>query len=127
MAKGSDLDVAYVAKLARLNLSDAETELFQRQLGHVLNYADKLRRVDVSEVEAAAHAIPSALVLALIGIASWVVWIIAAISVLINETYPEGLWRFQRGVVRWEARLLGYIASLVEPYPPFSFDTGPAA
>ena len=73
------------------------------------------------------YAIPSALVLALIGIASWVVWIIAAISVLINETYPEGLWRFQRGVVRWEARLLGYIASLVEPYPPFSFDTGPAA
>jgi hypothetical protein len=73
------------------------------------------------------YAIPSALVLALIGIASWVVWIIAAISVLISESYPEGLWRFQRGVVRWEARLLGYIASLVEPYPPFSFDTGPAA
>ena len=58
MAKSSDLDVAYVAKLARLNLSDAETELFQRQLGHVLNYADKLRGVDVSDVEAAAHAIP---------------------------------------------------------------------
>ena len=58
MAKDSDLDVAYVAKLARLNLSDAETELFQRQLGHVLNYADKLRGVDVSQVEAAAHAIP---------------------------------------------------------------------
>jgi len=58
MAKDSDLDVAYVAKLARLNLSDAETELFQKQLGHVLNYADKLRGVDVSDVEAAAHAIP---------------------------------------------------------------------
>ena len=58
MAKGSDLDVAYVAKLSRLNLSDAETELFQKQLGDVLNYADKLRRVDVSDVEAAAHAIP---------------------------------------------------------------------
>jgi aspartyl-tRNA(Asn)/glutamyl-tRNA(Gln) amidotransferase subunit C len=58
MAKDSDLDVAYVAKLARLNLSDAETDLFQKQLGHVLNYADKLRGVDVSHVEAAAHAIP---------------------------------------------------------------------
>ena len=58
MAKDSELDVAYVAKLARLNLSDAETELFQKQLGHVLNYADKLRGVDVSDVEAAAHAIP---------------------------------------------------------------------
>lgn len=72
------------------------------------------------------YAIPSALVLGLIGIVSWVVWVIAAIAVLVQESYPEGLWRFQRGVVRWEARLLGYLASLVEPYPPFSFDTGPA-
>ena len=58
MLKSSDLDVAYVAKLARLNLTDAETELFQKQLGDVLKYADKLRAVDVSHVEEAAHAIP---------------------------------------------------------------------
>ena len=58
MLTPSDLDVAYVAKLARLNLTDAETELFQKQLGDVLKYADKLRAVDVSHVEAAAHAIP---------------------------------------------------------------------
>jgi aspartyl-tRNA(Asn)/glutamyl-tRNA(Gln) amidotransferase subunit C len=58
MTKTSDLDVAYVAKLARLNLSDAETQLFQKQLGDVLKYADKLRDVDVSHVEAAAHAVP---------------------------------------------------------------------
>jgi hypothetical protein len=72
-------------------------------------------------------AIPSALVLALIGFAGWIVSLIAAISILLKEDYPEGLWNFQRGVVRWEARLLGYLACLVEPYPPFSFDTGPAA
>ena len=58
MAKTSDLDVAYVAKLARLNLSDGETELFQKQLGDVLKYAEKLREVDVSNVDAAAHALP---------------------------------------------------------------------
>jgi aspartyl-tRNA(Asn)/glutamyl-tRNA(Gln) amidotransferase subunit C len=58
MLTPSDLDVAYVAKLARLNLTDAETELFQKQLGDVLEYADKLRAVDVSHMEAAAHAIP---------------------------------------------------------------------
>ena len=58
MIKTSDLDVAYVAKLARLNLSDAETQLFQKQLGDVLKYADKLREVDVSHVEAAAHTVP---------------------------------------------------------------------
>ncbi len=58
MAKTSDLDVAYVARLARLNLTGAERELFQKQLGEVLKYAEKLREVDVSHVEAAAHAVP---------------------------------------------------------------------
>ncbi len=58
MANESDLDVAYVAKLARLNLSDEETRLFQNQLRHVLEHAKKLREVDVSDVEATAHAIP---------------------------------------------------------------------
>src|SRR5947207_15116212 len=58
MAKASDLDVAYVSKLARLNLSDEETQLFQKQLADVLKYAEKLSAVDVSHVEAAAHAVP---------------------------------------------------------------------
>ena len=58
MPKTSDLDVGHVAWLARLNLSDAETELFQKQLGDILKYADKLRQVDVSHVEAAAYAVP---------------------------------------------------------------------
>lgn len=54
----AELDVAYVAKLARLDLTDKETRLFQEQLDQVLAYADKLREVDVSDVEAAAHAVP---------------------------------------------------------------------
>jgi aspartyl-tRNA(Asn)/glutamyl-tRNA(Gln) amidotransferase subunit C len=58
MAKESEIDVGYVAKLARLNLSEEETQLFQKQLSDVLQYAEKLRAVDVSHVEAAAHAIP---------------------------------------------------------------------
>ena len=58
MADTSDLDVAYVAKLARLNLTGEETRLFQKQLSDVLKYAAKLREVDVSHVAAAAHAIP---------------------------------------------------------------------
>ncbi len=58
MSKAGDLDVAYVAQLARLQLTAEETALFQKQLGHVLKYADKLKEVDVSQVEVAAHAIP---------------------------------------------------------------------
>ena len=54
----TDLDVAYVARLARLTLSDEEAQLFQAQLQQVLTYADKLREVDVSDVDATAHAVP---------------------------------------------------------------------
>ncbi len=65
-------------------------------------------------------AVPSALALALLGLVSSVVWLFAAISILVKEEYPEGLWNFQAGIVRWDARLLAYLASLVEPYPPYS-------
>jgi aspartyl-tRNA(Asn)/glutamyl-tRNA(Gln) amidotransferase subunit C len=58
MAEHTDLDVAYVAKLARLNLTAEETALFQAQLADVLKYVDKLREVDLSNVESAAHSVP---------------------------------------------------------------------
>jgi aspartyl-tRNA(Asn)/glutamyl-tRNA(Gln) amidotransferase subunit C len=58
MARNSDLDVAYVARLARINLTEAEANVFQRQLDDVLKYVEKLRQADVSHVEAAAHPLP---------------------------------------------------------------------
>jgi aspartyl-tRNA(Asn)/glutamyl-tRNA(Gln) amidotransferase subunit C len=57
MAETTDLDVSYVAKLARLNLTEEEARLFQAQLGDVLRYAEKLREVDVHDVERSADAI----------------------------------------------------------------------
>ncbi len=58
MAGTPELDVAYIARLARINLSDAEANAFQKQLGDVLKYVEKLRQADVSHVQAAAHALP---------------------------------------------------------------------
>ena len=71
------------------------------------------------------YSIPSAFVLALLAIVSAVILLIAAVMVLIQENYPEGLYNFQRGILRWEARLLGYHTSLVDQYPPFALDTEP--
>jgi len=71
------------------------------------------------------YSIPSAIVLGLLSFVSGIIWVIAVIMVLVQETYPEGLYNFQRGVVRWTARLLAYHASLVEQYPPYALDTGP--
>jgi hypothetical protein len=72
------------------------------------------------------YAIPSLIVLAILTFVSGIVWVIAAILVLIDEKYPDGLWRFQLGLVRWEARLLTYLASLVDRYPPFTLETSSA-
>lgn len=58
MSTPSDLDIASVARLARLELSEEETALFQSQLAEVLKHAEKLREVDVEGVEPAAHAAP---------------------------------------------------------------------
>lgn len=58
MAEPVQIDVAHVARLARLNLTEEETKLFQAQLGRVLEYAKKLQEPDASHVEAAAHAVP---------------------------------------------------------------------
>lgn len=52
------MDVEHVAQLARLGLTSDEKALFQQQLGEVLRYIDKLKQVDVSAVEASAHAVP---------------------------------------------------------------------
>lgn len=58
MAGTSELDVAYVARLARINLTEDEARTFQKQLDDVLKYVEKLRQVDVTGVDAAAHGLP---------------------------------------------------------------------
>lgn len=70
--------------------------------------------------------IPHAIVLGLLGIAFAVVWLIAVISILINGTYPDWAFNFIRGYLCWNARVFAYMASLVDEYPPFSFDDGGA-
>jgi len=57
MGGNSNLDVAYVARLARINLSEDEAKIFQKQLDDVLKYVEKLRQVDVTGVDEAAHGL----------------------------------------------------------------------
>ncbi|HKI70342.1 MAG TPA: Asp-tRNA(Asn)/Glu-tRNA(Gln) amidotransferase subunit GatC [Verrucomicrobiae bacterium] len=54
----TDFDVKYVAHLARLELTPEEEEKFGAQLGNVLGYIEKLKGLDVSNVEPTAHAVP---------------------------------------------------------------------
>ncbi len=69
-------------------------------------------------------AIPHAFVLGLLGIVFAIVWVISAVSILINGSYPQWAASFIKGYLRWIARLMAYMASLVDEYPPFSFQNG---
>jgi len=51
-------DVEHVARLARLELSEADKERMRRELDSILSYIDKLRALDTEGVEPTAHAIP---------------------------------------------------------------------
>ncbi len=53
-----NFDVQYVARLARIALTPAEEEKFGAQLSQVLGYIEKLNHLEVSGIEATAHAVP---------------------------------------------------------------------
>ncbi len=54
----SPADVAHVAKLARLDLTDEELELFAEQLGAVLDHAADVAALDTAGVPPTAHPLP---------------------------------------------------------------------
>ena len=54
----AEINVKYVAHLARLALTPAEETKLAAQLGNILGYIEKLGELDVTGVEPTAHAVP---------------------------------------------------------------------
>ena len=54
----SDFNIQYVANLARVALTPDEEQRLGQQLTNFLGYIEKLKEVDVSQVEPTAHAFP---------------------------------------------------------------------
>ena len=53
-------DVQRIAALAHLELTEAETERFTRQLGDILTYFERLQQIDTTDVPATTHPVTSA-------------------------------------------------------------------
>ena len=53
-----DLNIKYIAHLARLELTAEEAQKFGEQLSHILEHIEKLKQLDVGQVEPTAHAVP---------------------------------------------------------------------
>jgi len=54
----AEIDIKYVAHLARIALTPDEEKKLAAQLGNILGYIEKLRELDVTNVEPTAHAVP---------------------------------------------------------------------
>ena len=68
------------------------------------------------------YVIPHAVVLFFVGIAWFVTAVIAWFAILLNGAYPEGLYRFAVGYLRWSLRVEAYLLLMQDQYPPFSLE-----
>jgi aspartyl-tRNA(Asn)/glutamyl-tRNA(Gln) amidotransferase subunit C len=50
-------DVEHIAKLAKLEFTDAEKEKFTHQLNQILEYVEQMNKLDTSRVEPLSHVI----------------------------------------------------------------------
>jgi len=67
--------------------------------------------------------LPHLIVLVFLGIAAYVVVIIAFFAILFTGRYPRGLFDFVTGVLRWSIRVNAYAQWLMtDRYPRFSLD-----
>jgi aspartyl/glutamyl-tRNA(Asn/Gln) amidotransferase C subunit len=99
--KGRELDVGYVAHLARLHLTAEELKTFQPQMEHIVDYVRQIDTLDVSGVEPTSHAV-------------------AVTNILREDRARSGLdgqcpQRGQRPVCRAEDRRVMFICDQVRP------------
>jgi hypothetical protein len=69
--------------------------------------------------------IPWAFVAFFYGIGAYVATIIAWFALLFTGKYPEGLYEFNRGFLRFAARVNGFCYLLTDEWPPFGGDEDP--
>ncbi len=50
-------DISKIASLARLSLSETETDKMTAELGQILTFVEKLNELDLKNVEATSHAV----------------------------------------------------------------------
>ena len=50
--------VEYVANLARMHLEEQELEKMSKQLQGILDFIDKLKEVDISDIKPTSHILP---------------------------------------------------------------------
>ncbi len=69
-------------------------------------------------------AIPHFVILYALQIVHRVLSLIAFFAIIFTKEYPEGIFKFNVGILRWQANVTAYALFMRDEYPPFSFDAG---
>lgn len=69
--------------------------------------------------------IPHGVVLIFLGIAQFVVALVAQFVVAFKGEYPAGIHDFVTGVLRWQTRVSAFFFSVTDRYPPFTLQPVP--
>jgi hypothetical protein len=67
-------------------------------------------------------AIPHLLIVCVPGVAWALSTLVAWFAILLTGRYPEPLYGFAVGVLRWHVRVEAYLLLLHDEYPPFSLE-----
>jgi hypothetical protein len=67
-------------------------------------------------------AIPHFIVVTLYFLAAEIVVILSWFALVFTGRYPQGMYDFVAGALRYQTRVYGYALLLADPYPPFSGD-----
>ncbi len=51
----SNIDLRHIARLSRLHLTEEELKFFETQVAQILSFVDKLKEVNVENVEPTSH------------------------------------------------------------------------
>lgn len=85
-----------------------------------LRLTDPERQARWTVLLRAILVLPNYLVLVALLLVSFPVVVVNWFGALVLGRSPEPLWRFLRGVLRWQARFDAYVYLLTARYPPFS-------
>lgn len=59
-----------------------------------------------------------------LGIITMVTGFVGQLAVLFVGSYPEALWNFNLGVLRWTVRMNAWLYGITDEYPPFRLSAG---
>ncbi len=51
-------EILHIAELSRIHLNNEELEIFQKTLGDILHYIEKLNALDVVNIKPTSHVLP---------------------------------------------------------------------